>query len=376
MPTGGVLEEALEALFRAPERLLPGMLRRQVAHHRAGAQLLGRLADDGLGDEGLDDAAVGRLQRDLAAVGRRVGERHMGRQAGRRGVGQEVVQAQALEADLLVGGAEPVGQRLVDQLELAVAVDRVEADRRVLQEVGQARLLVVHDVLHLTLGGDVLQRPQHVAASILEGIGGELQPAHAAVLGHHRGLVGGAGTALGGIGQRRNLGTGGARVAQARDRRQRRVVAVGQHPAEARVGVDGAAGGVDDAARERDRVAHVARQVGAGVASGGAAERHHDRAQAQRGHRDQRPEHHDHDDRRRPQQRQRRQRDHRDEGRAGHQDLQQRLTPGRATCRFGRKQGLGGLDRRRRRRRPQFRQRARIDAHACLSEFRVARILP
>ena len=52
------------------------------------------------------------------------------------------------------------GERLVDEEEAPVAIDRVEADRRVVEEIGELHLLVADHLLHLVARGDVLEAPE------------------------------------------------------------------------------------------------------------------------------------------------------------------------------------------------------------------------
>jgi hypothetical protein len=55
--------------------------------------------------------------------------------------------------------AQPFGKGVVHEQEAALAIDRIEADRRVLQEVDDLCLFLANHLFHLPLGGDVLHQP-------------------------------------------------------------------------------------------------------------------------------------------------------------------------------------------------------------------------
>src|SRR6185437_16640422 len=171
-------EEALEALARQAQRLFPLALGRQVADDRAGAQIVAGLHHR-LADRGIDDAALPPLEDELAAV--RAAERGIEggvrRRARRRLAIEEILQPGAAMDDLIGSAAEPLRQRLVDEEEAAGAVDRIEADRRVVEEVDELVLLVADDLLHLVPGGDVLQAPEAVAGAAGERMNRNVEPA-------------------------------------------------------------------------------------------------------------------------------------------------------------------------------------------------------
>src|SRR5207237_7739777 len=66
-PDRDVRKEPLEALARQAQRRLPFAFRRQIPHHRTGAQLWPG-PDDALADPGLQGAAIAASQRNLAAL--------------------------------------------------------------------------------------------------------------------------------------------------------------------------------------------------------------------------------------------------------------------------------------------------------------------
>src|SRR5207302_1960114 len=174
----GVGEEALKALAREAERGLPFALGRQVAHDRTGAQPI-PLADDALADPRVDRAPVAGLQDDLAALAAlaAAAERVGGR--GLRGwrLGEEIMQPRLPADDLLRGATEPFRQRVVDELKTPGAVDRIKADRRVVDEIDKLVALVADHRLHLMARGDVLEDPEAVARPAGDRVDRDVEPA-------------------------------------------------------------------------------------------------------------------------------------------------------------------------------------------------------
>src|SRR6185312_12179908 len=146
-------------------------------------------------------------QHDLAA--RRAGsaafERRMRGAPRRHLAGEEVLEARAALDQLAGRGAEPVGQRLVDEKEAAVAVDRVETRGCVVEEVGELHLLVADHLLHLVARGDVLEAPQAVAGPPGEQMRREAEPGGAAGAVAQRQATGGAAAARGILSQAQEL---------------------------------------------------------------------------------------------------------------------------------------------------------------------------
>ena len=84
----------------------------------------------------------------------------MRRRARRRGFAQEIAELHAALDQLAGRDAEPLAQRLVDEQESSRAVDRIEADRRVIEEIGELGALVADLLLHRVALGHVLEAPQ------------------------------------------------------------------------------------------------------------------------------------------------------------------------------------------------------------------------
>ncbi len=56
--------------------------------------------------------------------------------------------------------AHPISESLIGENEAALTVHRVEADLRILQEIGQFAVLLGDHLLHLMACGDILEAPQ------------------------------------------------------------------------------------------------------------------------------------------------------------------------------------------------------------------------
>ena len=159
-------EEALEPLARQAQRGLPFALGGQVAHHRAGAQLVAG-ADHALADRGVDGAAVAAFQHDLAALPALA--------AAAERVGRAQVLAPAAAAarkscsraslPTISAGVPPSQSARVwlTNRKRPGAIDRIEADRRVVEEIDELVALVADHRLHLVARGDVLEVPEAVA---------------------------------------------------------------------------------------------------------------------------------------------------------------------------------------------------------------------
>ena len=237
-----LLEEAPEALLRALQGVLHVALAAQVAHHRARGQAAIVVAgDDLLGDVGVDHRAIGPGQHHLAVpgvspgatgvgVGLGAGERRIRRRPGLGGARRQVVQPQSLGGQALRRGVEPLRQGGVGEHEAALLIDRIEAHRRVLQQVDEAGLLALHDLLHLAPGGDVLGQPHHQAGGGLDRLRAHVEPHRlgvargAVVLRRRHRQLGVAAGAVARVGGQPVQVVQAAAVAAARlqDRRQRR----------------------------------------------------------------------------------------------------------------------------------------------------------
>src|SRR5579859_5826054 len=143
-----------------------------------GAQLVA-VADDALADPGVDNAAVAALQHDLAAlcVAGAAAEWVARRSALGRRSGQELVQPRITADQLGRGRAKPAGQGRVDKAKAALAIDRIEADRRLVEKIDKAVALVADHPLHLVLSGDVLDVPEAVARAAGDRVDGDVEPA-------------------------------------------------------------------------------------------------------------------------------------------------------------------------------------------------------
>src|SRR5690606_4755150 len=94
---------------------------------------------------------------DLAiAVASVAAERVVGGALLARVADDEIVQARAPAHDVLGRRFEPFGKRMADEQEAALVVDRIEPDRRVLEEVDELLLLLADDLLHLAARGGVV----------------------------------------------------------------------------------------------------------------------------------------------------------------------------------------------------------------------------
>ncbi len=79
--------------------------------------------------------------------------------------------------DLLGCATEPLGQGVIDEEKAAGAVDRIKADRCVVDEVDELVALVADHRLHLVAGGDVLQVPEAVARPAGDRVDRNVEPA-------------------------------------------------------------------------------------------------------------------------------------------------------------------------------------------------------
>jgi hypothetical protein len=103
---------------------------------------------------------------------------------------EKIVQPDIAADQLGRGRAEPARQRRVDEQEAPVAIDRVEADRRLVEEIDEAVALVADHPLHLVARGDVLDMPEAVAGPAGDRVDRDVEPARrraARILQRHRG---------------------------------------------------------------------------------------------------------------------------------------------------------------------------------------------
>ena len=171
-------EEPLKAFARQTQRRLPFALRRQIADDRPGTQFRPG-TNDALSDPGLQDVPVPAAQRHLAALlalAASLKRIKPGGLVGRRRR-QEIMQPRAACDDFRRCAAEPLRERLIDEQKPAVAIDRVEADRRVIEKIDELVALVVDHRLHLVPRGDVLKIPETVAGPAGDWVDADIEPA-------------------------------------------------------------------------------------------------------------------------------------------------------------------------------------------------------
>ena len=161
MPTGALAKKRWK---RWRDRPAPASHSRSGVRSRTTERVRRLVADlhHGLADRGIDDAAAARLQDDLAAamliwVGRGI-EGGMRRRAGRRRSPRGNPAASRLAPTSSAGVAPSHSAKAaLTKRKVAGAVDRIEAARRVVEEIGERRPLVADFLLHRLALGDVLE---------------------------------------------------------------------------------------------------------------------------------------------------------------------------------------------------------------------------
>src|ERR1051325_455541 len=115
----------------------------------------------------MDPAAVMALQHDFAALLAIAiaAERIERRGLGWSGEREEIMQPGSAPDDLLGAAAEPFGQGLIDKQKAAAGLDRVEPDRRVVEEIEELVPLVPDHCFHFMPRGDVLDIPEAVTGA-------------------------------------------------------------------------------------------------------------------------------------------------------------------------------------------------------------------
>src|SRR6185312_11400335 len=226
-------------------RRLPVALRRQIAHHRAGAQI-GAVTDDALGDEGLQHQPVPALQHHLAALAAALEGRVRQRAGGRR-LSEEVADLGAIGDKLGRRGAEPVGQGLVDEEEAPGAVDRIKPDRRVIEKIRELRTLVADFAVDQAALRYILEIPQAQARAPGEAMRGDAEPGDRPGGVADRDAAAGTALLLNVAPQTRQLAASAVLGGKAPGERvERRVVESREESIERRVGVDDLAIAADD----------------------------------------------------------------------------------------------------------------------------------
>ena len=147
------VEQRAEALIGDTPWCGPGVAAHAVADHERTRAGDAGVVIGGLQHKGRDLLAAAGAEMHLAlpfAVG-----------LGTGAAGENLVQFPAGEVLGVV--AQPAGEALVDEMEGAVDVDRIDARRQEIKEIREFLALVVEDVVDGAVGGDVLGGPQHQA---------------------------------------------------------------------------------------------------------------------------------------------------------------------------------------------------------------------
>src|SRR5215469_18748415 len=100
----------------------------------------------------------------------------MRRAAGVYRIGEKIAQLRILLDQLSRGGAEPFGKGGVDENEAPGVVDRVEAGRRMVEEIGERRPLVAHFLVDRIALGDVLETPEACPIFVGEAMRRDAEP--------------------------------------------------------------------------------------------------------------------------------------------------------------------------------------------------------
>src|SRR5579883_2480622 len=152
---------------------------------------------------------------------RRTSRRHLAR--------EEVLEPRTAIDEIARRHPQPIGERLVDEEESAIAVDGVEAGRRMIEEIGELHLLVADDLLHLVTRRDVLEGPESIARTPREEMRGKAEPRGRAIGVTQREAAIGAAVMGGLMAQPRELRRGRLVVGEAAlDRVERRAGEIGE----------------------------------------------------------------------------------------------------------------------------------------------------
>ena len=147
-----------------------------MAHHRSGAERTAAVvADNVLGNVGLELVIPTVTELHRAAAGLPNGE---GRKAGcpfRKRIGDDLVEPQTIQ-HLLRYQADPLGQGTIDDQETTLGIDRVKADRRILQKLHEAFLLQTQGLFHLSAQAESVNHPKHGSGLRVEGLGRDRIP--------------------------------------------------------------------------------------------------------------------------------------------------------------------------------------------------------
>jgi hypothetical protein len=172
------------------------------------------------------------------------------------------MQIDAAGGDIVTRQAEPDGQGRVDEQEAAALVDGIEADRRMLDEIGEALLLAADDRLDLAARRDVLDAPDDVAGQELQRRSADVAPFDLAGRPAH-GDLGMAGDAGGGLRLQARQPVGLVEILDelGLEHRLHRRHLAREHAAEGAGGEHDAAVRRDDLARDRQGIQAGGEQV-------------------------------------------------------------------------------------------------------------------
>ncbi|MDE1904210.1 MAG: hypothetical protein KGI46_10170 [Alphaproteobacteria bacterium] len=150
-------------------------------------------------------------------------------------------------------------QRLVDEQEPADLIDRVEADGRIIQKVGELHALVAQHLLHGVTRRHVLEAPQRVAAAGCQRRDDQIEPLRVASAVGDRQHAERLAAAQRVVLQAHEIDAAGA----PRQRGERRAMQIGKETPECAVGVDQRVVGRQDQVRARRRFDRLTRQIDA-----------------------------------------------------------------------------------------------------------------
>src|SRR5258707_5795536 len=112
---------------------------------------------------GLQQLTIGTPQHHLARSRRRIAKGTIGRRARRQTAIDQVMQLLTEVAIFVRTQIEPARQSLVDELELAALIDRIEADRRLFHQIGKFLMIAADIFRDLALRPDNIATPPHIA---------------------------------------------------------------------------------------------------------------------------------------------------------------------------------------------------------------------
>ena len=135
--------------------------------------------------EGLEGAAVRPLQHHFAAMGQWIAEGNMRRHAGRNTIGDQIVQALPIAAVVARQKTQPTRQGRIHKQEAAVLIDRIEADRRMFDEIGEFLVVGADEFFDLALRRDHLGAPEDIAGKAGDAAARDVVPIRGATRRHN-----------------------------------------------------------------------------------------------------------------------------------------------------------------------------------------------